>query len=54
MSSGCHQKSRGSTRVLPRTKKATTRPTLDGLKTWVPRYLIRYLVTKEKAAIPAK
>jgi hypothetical protein len=35
--SGAHQKSSGSTRVLPSTTKATTSPMFDGLKTCEPR-----------------
>ena len=34
--------------------KAMTSPTFDGLKTCVPRYLITYLVSREKPATPAK
>ena len=34
---------------LPRTRKATTRPMFDGLKTCVPRYLMTYLVRSENA-----
>ena len=34
--------------------KATTSPMFDGLKTCVPRYLMTYLVSSEKAATPAK
>ena len=51
---GPHQKSRGSARDEPRTRKHTTRPKLDGLKTWRPRKRIRYLESSEIAAVPAK
>ena len=50
---GAHQKSSGSTRVLPRIRKAATRPTFDGLNTWEPRYLIRYFVSRESPATMA-
>ena len=50
---GAHQKSRGSTRVLPRIRKAATRPTFDGLNTWEPRNLIRYFVSRESPATMA-
>ena len=52
--SGAHQKSSGSTRELPSTMKATTSPMLDGLKTCEPRYLMTYLVSREKPATAAK
>ena len=52
--SGAHQKSSGSTRVLPSTMNATTSPMFDGLKTCEPRYLITYFVSSENAATPAK
>ena len=52
--SGPHQKSSGSTRLMPSTMKATTRPTFDGLNRCEPRYLMTYLVSSEKAATPAK
>ena len=51
---GAHQKSSGSTRELPRTTKATTSPMFDGLKTWVPRYLMTYLVRSESPPTIAK
>ena len=51
--SGAHQKSSGSTHVLPSTTNAATSPMFDGLNTWVPRYLITYFVRREKAATPA-
>ena len=50
---GAHQKSSGSTRVLPRTTNATTSPTLDGLNTCEPRYLITYFVSRESPATMA-
>ncbi len=34
---GAHQKSSGSSRVLPKTMNTTTSPTFDGLNTWAPR-----------------
>ncbi len=52
--SGPHQKSSGSIRELPRTRKATTSPTFDGLKTWLPRYLITYFDSSESPATAAK
>ena len=39
---------------MPSTMNATTSPTLDGLNTCEPRYLMTYLVSSEKAATPAK
>src|SRR5690242_13171371 len=51
--SGPHQKSSGSTRELPSTMNAITRPTFDGLNTCEPRYLITYFVASENAATPA-
>jgi hypothetical protein len=51
--SGAHQKSSGSTRVLPNTTNTTTNPMFDGLKTWLPRYRMTYFVRSEKAATPA-
>src|SRR5262249_1338442 len=51
--SGAHQKSRGSTRELPRTTKEMTRPMLDGLKTWLPRYLMTYLESSDNPATTA-
>ena len=50
--SGAHQKSRGSTRLLPRTMNAMTRPRFDGLKTCEPLRWMTNLVSSEKAAIP--
>ena len=52
--SGAHQKSSGSTRVLPSTMNATTSPMFEGLNTCEPRYLITYFVSSENAATPAK
>src|SRR4029079_10662174 len=52
--SGAHQKSSGSTRVLPSTMNATTSPMFDGVKTCETRYLITYFVRRENAATPAK
>ena len=52
-SSGAHQKSSGSTRVLPSTTNAMTSPMFDGLKTCEPRYLITYFVSSESPATPA-
>ena len=51
--SGAHQKSNGSTRVLPSTMKARTSPMLDGLNTWDPWNRMRYFVSRESAATPA-
>ena len=52
--SGAHQKSSGSTRVLPSTTNATTSPMLDGLNTCEPRYLMTYFVRSDRPATPAK
>ena len=49
---GAHQKSSGSTRVLPSTMNAMTSPTLDGLKTCDPLRRTMNLVKSENAAIP--
>ena len=48
--SGAHQKSSGSTRVLPSTMKATTSPMLDGLKTCEPRYRMTYFDRSDRPA----
>ena len=47
--SGAHQKSSGSTRVVPSTMNATTSPMFDGLKTWVPRKRMTYFVSSDRA-----
>ncbi len=51
---GDHQKSSGSTRVLPRSTNAPTNPMLDGLKMCEPLYLMTYFVRSERPATPAK
>src|SRR3954447_3533746 len=53
-SSVAHQKSSGSTRALPRTMNATTRPRFEGLKTCDPRYLMTYFDRSDNPATPAK
>ena len=47
-----HQKSSGSARARPRTRKQSTRPKFDGLKMWPPRHLITYFESSETAAVP--
>src|SRR4051794_9989543 len=49
-----HQKSSGSARFRPRTRKQRTSPMFDGLKTWAPRHLITYFESSETAAVPKK
>ncbi len=51
---GPHQKSRGSARPEPSSRKHATSPKLDGLKTCRPRKRIRYFDSSEIAAVPAK
>ena len=52
--SGAHQKSSGSTRLLPSTMNAMTSPMFDGLNTWEPRYRMRYFVRREKRGDPGE
>ncbi len=49
-----HQKSSGSTRRLPSTKKHNTRPKFDGLNNGRPSTRIRYFESSEIAATAAK
>src|SRR5215212_2724589 len=51
---GPHQKSSGSARVRPSSRKQSTRPKLDGLKMCSPRHLTRCFESSETAAVPAK
>ena len=51
---GPHQKSSGSTRVRPSTRKQRTSPMLDGLKTCEPRRVITYFESSDTAAVPMK
>ena len=51
---GPHQKSSGSARVSPSTRKQRTSPKFEGLKTWRPRQRIRCFDRSETAAVPAK
>ena len=50
--SGAHQKSSGSTLLLPSTMKAMTRPTFDGLNTCEPLRRTMNFVNRENAAMP--
>src|SRR5438105_7661621 len=51
---GPHQKSSGSARPRPSTRKQSTRPKFDGLKMWPPRHWITYLESSETAEVAAK
>ena len=51
---GPHQNASGSACSGPRSRKQTTRPMLDGLKTWRPPTWIRCFERRAKAAVPAK
>ena len=50
---GAHQKSSGSTRLLPRMMNAATKPTFDGLNTCEPCHLMTYFVIRESPATMA-
>src|SRR5215208_6511005 len=51
---GPHQKSSGSARSLPSTRKQSTSPKFDGLKMWPPRHWIRYFDRSDTAAVATK
>jgi hypothetical protein len=51
--SGAHQKSSGSTTLLPSTRKASTSPKFEGLNACAPRCRIRYLESSDTAATRA-
>ena len=51
---GPHQKSSGSMRPLPNTKKPRARAMFDGLNTCPRLVRMMYLVSRPNAAIPAK
>ena len=51
---GAHQKSSGSTRLLPSTRNAHTNPTFDGLNTCEPLRRTTNLVSSDAAAMPEK
>ncbi len=51
---GPHQKSSGSARSGPRSRKQTTSPMFDGLKMCEPPTLIRYFESSANAAVPTK
>ena len=51
---GPHQKSSGSARPFPSTRKQRTSPKFEGLKTWRPRQRIRCFDRSETAAVAAK
>ena len=51
---GPHQKSSGSARSGPNSRKQRTSPKFDGLKTWAPRKRIRYFERSDTAAVAAK
>jgi hypothetical protein len=51
---GPHQKSSGSARVSPSTRKQSTSPKFEGLKMWRPRKRIRCFDRSETAAVAAK
>ncbi len=51
---GPHQKSSGSARLRPSSRKQSTRPMFDGLKTWLPFHLITYFESSDTAAVAMK
>src|SRR5437899_3250781 len=51
---GPHQKSSGSARLRPSTRKQRTRPKFDGLKMCPPRKVITYFESSEIAAVAMK
>ena len=51
---GPHQNSSGSACSGPSSRKHSTSPKFEGLKTWPPRNWIRYFDSSETAAVPAK